>query len=177
MVRPSRGPGLLVLLTAGERVAELVLSRRHRRWALSRGGREFGRAHYPVMVAAHAALLAGCARRAWRGTTRSGWPVGSLVGATILAQSLRWWCIASLGRQWNTRVVVVPGATLVRRGPYRWWRHPNYAAVAIEGVTLPLSVGGVALAVLFSVVNGVLLVVRIRCENRALAVLVGAGPR
>jgi methyltransferase len=171
MVVALPGPRLLVLATAAERVAELLVSRRHRQWAVRHGGLEFGRAHYPAMMVAHGALLAGCGWHAWHGERPSGWSAPSLVGATLLAQGLRWWCVASLGRAWNTRIVVIPGSPLVRRGPYRWWRHPNYAAVVIEGVALPLAVGAPGLAAIFTAANGALLGVRVRSENRALALL------
>lgn len=171
MVTAPTGARLLVLATTFERLIELVLSERHRRWAVRRGGMEFGREHYPAMVALHAGLLTGCALRAWGAAPAA--PALTLTRAGILlgAQALRWWCIASLGRQWNTRIVVIPGASRCRRGPYRWWRHPNYAAVTVEGVVLPLAVGSRRLAAAFAVANGVMLVVRTRVEDRALSLL------
>jgi methyltransferase len=95
-----------------------------------------------------------------------GWPA---LGGVLLAQALRWWCIAVLGPRWTTRVVVVPGLPLVARGPYRWMRHPNYLAVVVEGAALPLVHGAWATACAFTVLNGALLATRIRCENAALA--------
>ena len=97
-----------------------------------------------------------------------------LLVIVLLAQALRWWCIATLGHQWNTRVIVVPGLTLVRRGPYRLLRHPNYVAVVLEGVALPLAHTAWLTAVLFTVLNAPLLAVRIRTEQRALTSLAGA---
>jgi methyltransferase len=160
---------VLLLAVAGERVAELFVSQRHLRWARERGALEAGQGHYPAMVVLHVALLVGCLVEvhaldrpflAWL-----GWPMLVLVGA---AQALRWWCIATLGPQWNTRVVVVPGLPLVRTGPYRWLRHPNYLAVVAEGVALPLVHSAWLTALVFTVLNGLLLTVRIRCENRVL---------
>jgi methyltransferase len=87
----------------------------------------------------------------------------------VLAQALRWWCITVLGPRWNTRVIVVPGLPLVERGPYRWLRHPNYVAVVLEGVALPLVHSAWITAVAFTVVNAGLLRVRISSENAALA--------
>ena len=95
-----------------------------------------------------------------------GWP---MLGLALAAQALRYWAIATLGPRWNMRVIVVPGAPPVDRGPYRWLRHPNYVAVAIEGLALPLVHGAWLTALVFSVANAWLLAVRIRCEERALA--------
>ncbi|WP_203989009.1 isoprenylcysteine carboxyl methyltransferase family protein [Sphaerisporangium rufum] len=170
---------VLVLLVGAERLAELVVARRNTRWALARGGRVSGRGHYPFMVVLHTGLLAGClletalADRPF--VPALGWPMVALVAA---AQALRWWCITSLGRQWNTEVIVVPGLPLVRRGPYRlgWLRHPNYVAVAVEGAALPLVHGAFVTAVVFTVLNAGLMVVRVRCEEAALAAVAGEAP-
>jgi methyltransferase len=169
VIRAGTGYRLLVAAVAGERLAELVISARHRSWATARGGVEWGAGHYPAMVGLHAGLLAGCAVRAVRGPAPRSVIAGWMTGAVLAAQALRWWCIATLGRQWNTRVIVVPSAPLVRRGPYRWLRHPNYLAVAVEVATLPLAGGARGLSAIFSAANAALLTVRIRVENRALA--------
>jgi len=94
-----------------------------------------------------------------------GWPMLALV---VAAQALRWWCIRTLGRQWNTRIVVVPGLERVTGGPYRFFSHPNYVAVVVEGVALPLVHGAWLTAVIFTVLNAGLLTVRIRAEDEAL---------
>ncbi|MEV6651911.1 isoprenylcysteine carboxylmethyltransferase family protein [Streptomyces sp. NPDC051219] len=162
----------LVLAVGAERVAELAVALRNTRWSLARGGTEAGRGHYPAMVALHTALLAGCLAEVWL----AGRPFLPLLGWTaaavvVAAQALRWWCIRTLGRQWNTRVIVVPGLPLVAGGPYRWLRHPNYVAVVAEGLALPLVHGAWVTATAFTVLNGVLMVVRIRCEEAALATM------
>ena len=160
---------VLVGLVALERLAELVVSRRNAAWSLSRGGVEHGRGHFPPMVALHTGLLAGCLLEAW--LARPVVPLAlaaSMVALVLLAQALRWWCIATLGRQWNTRVIVVPGLSLVRRGPYRLLPHPNYVAVVVEGFALPLVHLAWITALVFSVLNAGMLVVRIRVENAAL---------
>jgi methyltransferase len=160
----------LIAAIAVERVAELVLSVRHARWAMARGAVEVGSRHYPVMVVLHAALLVGAVAEVWLlrrpFVPAFSWAMLAAVGA---AQGLRWWCIGSLGRQWNTRVIVVPGLPLVSRGPYRWLRHPNYVAVVIEGLALPLVHSAWLTAISFTMANLLLLVVRIRVEERALA--------
>ena len=109
---------LLILAIGIERLVELIVSKRNARWAFAHGGKEFGRSHYPVMVTVHAALLLGCVGEVWAlhrpFIAWLGWPMLALVA---LSQALRWWCVATLGRRWNTLVIVVPQAPLVRRGP------------------------------------------------------------
>ncbi|MCX7522690.1 hypothetical protein OSC27_10420 [Microbacterium sp. STN6] len=165
----------LILATGAERIAELVVSARNARWSFARGGVEYGRGHFPPMVALHTALLVAALAEAWFAHRPFlpwlGWPMLALV---LASQALRWWCIGVLGPRWNTRVIVVPGLPLVRRGPYRWgWlRHPNYVAVVVEGFALPLVHTAWVTALVFTVLNAVLLAaVRIPCEARALASL------
>ncbi|GAA1806763.1 isoprenylcysteine carboxyl methyltransferase family protein [Actinomadura chokoriensis] len=157
----------LIALVAAERLAELAMARRNRAWAMRNGGVEHGARHYPLIAAAHVGLLGGAlleARRT-RFVPSIGWPMLAL---TASAQALRWWCIASLGTRWNTRVIVVPGMPLVARGPYRRLRHPNYAAVVAEGVGLPLVHTAWRTALLFTTANLWLLRTRVRVENAAL---------
>lgn len=172
MVSSSLGYTALILLVGLERLAELVVSNRNLRWSRQRGGVETGAGHYPVMVALHSALLAGCLVEVWLldrpFLPGLGWPMLVLA---LAAQALRWWCISTLGPQWNTRIVVVPGAERVRSGPYRFLSHPNYVAVVLEGVALPLVHTAWLTAVIFSVLNAALLGVRIRSESSALAML------
>lgn len=161
---------VLVVLVGFERLAELVVSQRNTAWSLRRGGREYGAVHYPFMVALHGGLLVGAlvevvvAERPY--VPALAWTMLALV---VLAQALRWWCIATLGRHWSTRVVVVPGLPLVTGGPYRWMRHPNYVAVVVEGFALPLVHTAWVTALVFTVANAVLLWVRIGVEDTALA--------
>lgn len=169
---------VLVLATGVERFVELVISLRNARAAFAQGGIESGRSHFPWMVALHTGLLAACLAEVWFGDRPFlpwvGWPMLALV---LLSQALRYWCIASLGRQWNTRVIVVPGLSLVARGPYRWLRHPNYLAVVIEGFALPLVHTAWITALAFTMLNAVLLLgFRIPVENRALVSLGAAEP-
>jgi methyltransferase len=163
---------LLVLAVGVERLAELVVSKRNAAWSLSRGGIESGRSHYPPMVLLHTGLLAGALVEVWWRrpdfVPALGWTMLALV---LASQALRWWCIATLGRRWNTRVIIVPGLAPVDRGPYRWLAHPNYVAVVVEGFALPLVHAAWITAAIFTVCNAVLLSVRIRVENAALASL------
>ncbi|MFF6995473.1 isoprenylcysteine carboxyl methyltransferase family protein [Streptomyces sp. NPDC008313] len=161
---------LLLLAVAAERVAELAVARRNASWTLARAGVEHGRGHYPVMVALHTGMLMCCflepvlTRRPF--LPALGWP---MLGLAVLAQALRWWCITTLGPYWNTRVIVVPGARLVGAGPYRFLRHPNYVAVVVEIAALPLVHTAWLTATAFTGANAILLAVRVRCENTALA--------
>lgn len=163
---------LLVAAVAGERVVELVVSTRNMAWSRARNGVEFGAGHYPPMVALHTALLAGCLvevialHRPF--IPALGWPMLVIV---VAAQVLRWWCIATLGRQWNTRVVVIPDAPRVTGGPYRLFAHPNYVAVVVEGVALPLVHTAWVTALVFTLLNAALLRTRISVENTPLASL------
>ncbi|MEV7118809.1 isoprenylcysteine carboxyl methyltransferase family protein [Kitasatospora griseola] len=160
---------VLIALVAVERLAELLVARRNAAWSLARGGVEYGRGHYPPMVALHTGLLMGClleVRWAERPFLPGlGWPMLVLA---LAAQGLRWWCIGVLGPRWNTRVIVVPGLPLVAGGPYRWLRHPNYLAVAVEGFALPLVHTAWVTALGFTVLNSLLLATRLRCEEAAL---------
>jgi methyltransferase len=166
------GPWLytaLIALVAAERVVELRLSKRNAERALARGAVEVGRAHYPVMAAFHTAFLAACVGEAWcfADTLPRALEGAALAGA-VGAQALRYWAIATLGDRWNTRVIVLPDAEPVTGGPYRYVRHPNYLAVVVEMVCLPLAHGGWRTAILGSLGNAAILYVRIRAEERAL---------
>jgi len=156
--------GLIVV----ERVVELFVSRRNARIAFSKGGREYGRSHFPAMAVFHAAFLASCAaevaflHRPFPGAIG----VVALIGA-VTAQALRYWAVATLGARWNVRVIVVPGDRPITSGPYRFVRHPNYAAIALEIACVPLVHGAWMTAILFSLGNAILLSTRIRAEEAA----------
>lgn len=163
---------ILVVLVGLERLGELVVSKRNAAWSFERGGVESGFSHYPPMVLLHTGLLAGALLEAYlRDPDVPSALAWSMLLLVVLSQALRWWCITTLGPQWNTRVIVVPGLAPVRRGPYALMRHPNYVAVVVEGVALPLVHASWVTAVVFTVLNAVLLSVRIRVEDAALATL------
>ena len=161
---------VLIAAVALERLAELVVSKRNAAWSFERGGVETGQRHYLVMVVLHTGLLVGALLEVWllhpEFHPALGYPMLALV---VASQALRWWCIATLGRRWNTRVIVVPGLPLVTGGPYRLTSHPNYVAVVVEGLALPLVYSAWITAVVFTACNAVLLTVRLRVENAALA--------
>ncbi|SBS76105.1 Isoprenylcysteine carboxyl methyltransferase [uncultured Mycobacterium sp.] len=161
---------LLVAAIGVERLAELAVAERNRRWSTERGGIEVGSGHYPVMVSLHTGLLAGCLLEAIA-LHRPFLPAlgFSMLALVVAAQVLRWWCITTLGRQWNTRVIVVPGAARITGGPYRMIPHPNYVAVIVEGFALPLVHNAWITAAVFTVLNAALLKARLEVENTALA--------
>ena len=146
-----------------QRLAELALSQRNTRRLLARGGYEVAPGHYPFLVTLHAAWLAVL----WIFGPGPPIEIVPLILFAIL-QLGRLWVIATLGERWTTRIIVLPGAPLVTTGPYRWVNHPNYLIVIGEIAVLPLVFGLPMVSILFSVLNGLLLWVRITCENRAL---------
>lgn len=163
---------VVVALVALERLAELIVSQRNAAWSFARGGHETGQGHYPAMVALHTgflvAMLVEALVRRPEVPSALAW---SMLALVAVAQALRWWCIATLGPQWNTRVIVVPDLAPVRTGPYRFLAHPNYVAVVVEGIALPPIHACWITAAGFTILNAALLRVRLRVENDALATL------
>jgi methyltransferase len=161
---------VLLSLVALERLVELLLSRRNESWVKSKGGEEYGRRHFGAMKALHTTFLLSCAAEVVV-LQRPFYPeLGlSMFTLLLLAQGLRYWSVATLGRYWNVRIFVVPGAPLITDGPYRYLRHPNYLAVILEVVAIPLVHSAWITATTFTLLNGLLLTTRIRCEEKALA--------
>ncbi len=159
---------ILALVTA-QRGAELLLSRHNTTRLMARGAVEVAAGHYPLMVAIHAFWLATL----WT-FGRDQPPEWTLLAAYLALQGLRIWVMATLGARWTTRIIVLPGAPLVTEGPYRYLNHPNYAVVAGEIALLPMTLHLPLIAALFTILNGIVLFIRIRAENRGLAQL-GAG--
>jgi len=154
---------ILALVTL-QRISELVLARYNTGRLLARGAIEIGANHYPLVVAVHAAWL--IALWVWGRDQQ----VNLLALAQFVAmQGLRLWILATLGRRWTTRIVVLPGEPLVASGPYRYFSHPNYAVVVAEIALLPFALHLPLLAVIFTALNAVVLVIRIRTEAGALS--------
>jgi methyltransferase len=154
---------LILGLVTAQRLGELVVARRNTRRLLAQGGIERGAEHYPLMVALHGAWLGGLWVLAWDRPANFVW-----LAIYAVLEVLRVWVLTSIGRRWTTRIIVVPGEALVRKGPYRLIPHPNYAVVAGEIAVLPLVFGLTGYAVVFSVLNAAMLWLRIRTENAAL---------
>lgn len=148
-----------------QRGAELVLARRNTARLLARGAVEHGAGHYPLIVSLHVAWLAAICLWGWSGPVHLGW-----LAIFALLQLCRVWVIASLGPRWTTRIIVL-NEPLVMRGPYRWLSHPNYVVVVAEIAVAPMVLGLWPVAVVFTVLNGLVLWVRVRAEARALASL------
>ena len=147
-----------------QRLGELVLARHNTARLMARGAVEAAPGHYPLIVILHAAWLAGLWWLAWNLPVNLAW-----LGVFALAQLLRLWVLATLGPRWTTRIIVVPGETLVHAGPYRFLSHPNYCVVAAEIMVLPLVFGLAWYGIAFTLLNAAVLAIRIRAENRALA--------
>jgi methyltransferase len=162
---------VVIALVIGERIVELVVSERHARAMLREGALEHGRDHYPFMVALHTALLVGCIVEPLA-LSRPFVPALAvpMIVVAVLAQVLRWWAIRSLGVRWSTRVIVPFFGERVVRGPYRFFPHPNYVAVVAEGIALPMIHGAWITALTFTVLDALLLTIRIRVEDRAMDV-------
>jgi methyltransferase len=154
----------LLLLVAAERLAELWLARRNTAALLTAGGHEVAAGHYPAIVLLHASWLVALWWLARDHPLQWGW-----LAVFLLLQGLRVWTLATLGRRWTTRIIILPGAPLVTNGPYRFLRHPNYLVVIGEIACLPLALRAPIIAVVFSLANAAVLTIRIRAENAALA--------
>jgi methyltransferase len=159
---------VLLALIAVQRLAELLVSSHNARKLRARGAIEFGRGHYPAIVAMHVLFLPACALEAMISPPPFPWLARLALVGLIAAQALRYWAIFTLGGRWTTRVLVEPGRPPVTRGPYRFLRHPNYLAVAIEMACIPLVYGCIRTALLFSAANAVLMTLRIPVEDDAL---------
>lgn len=156
------GAAMFLVFLIGQRLAELALARRNTRRLLAQGAREVAPAHYPLIVALHAAWITGLVVFGHDEILRPIWLI-----VFMMLQGLRLWILVSLGPRWTTRIIVSDGP-LVVRGPYRWINHPNYLLVVAEIAVAPLVLGLGWLAVVFSVLNAAVLTIRIRAEDRAL---------
>ena len=157
-------PLIILAVVTLQRIAELWLSKRNTRRLLAQGAHEVAPGHYPLIVAVHVLWLAALWWLALLRPVNVPWL--ALFGMIEMART---WMLGSLGRRWTTRIIVLPGAPLVRKGPYRWVDHPNYFVVAAEIAVLPLVFGLWKVALIFSLLNAAVLAIRVSEENRALA--------
>jgi methyltransferase len=161
---------LAIVAIGCERLVELAISRRNAKWARARGAVEYGQGHLRWMKLLHTAFLLGCVLEVWLASRLFvPWLCWSCAALVLASQGLRYWTIATLGRRWNIAVLVLPDVPAEAKGPFRFVRHPNYLAVIVEGVAIPLAHSAFITAAVFSVLNAYLLRVRIRCEEQALA--------
>ncbi len=157
---------LIIALVAAQRFVELAIAARNTRALLARGATEVGAAHYPFFIALHASWLIVTAWVAIATHANVNW---WLIGVFALLQCARIWVVSTLGPYWTTRIITLATAPLVRTGPFRFVRHPNYLVVALEIAILPLAFGEIAVAIVFTIANGLLLAVRIREEEATLS--------
>jgi len=161
---------ILVGLIVAQRLAELRLANRNERWIRAQGGEEHAPEHYPLFFLLHGGWLLGWVAEAWlRGPELA--PAWAAWAALFLgAQVLRYWTIRTLGRRWTTRILTLPDRPPIRTGPFRLLRHPNYLAVAVELLAVPMILGAWVTALVATILNAALLLgVRIPAEERALA--------
>lgn len=164
--------GMLIVIIL-QRLSELVLAAQHRKWAIAQGGVEYGADHYWMFVVLHSGWVLSWVIEAQAIQSWAWWGIAGYV----LIQVLRYWSIASLGRRWNTRIIVLPGMPPVESGPYRWLRHPNYIAVVVELALVPMLVGAWSTAMVFTILNALLLLrIRIPAEEAALRAATNNGP-
>lgn len=157
-------PITVVALVIAQRLGELLIARRNTARLLAQeGAHEVAPGHYPLIVLLHAAWLAAVVWIAWHATALH-WPWLALF---LLLQAGRVWVLATLGRYWTTRIIVAPNAPMIRRGAYRFFRHPNYLIVSGEIAALPMAFGAWQAALIFTILNGIVLAVRIRAEDSA----------
>lgn len=163
MTLPPAAPYAIMAFVTLQRLSELVIARRNTKRLMAQGAIEYGAGHYPAMVIMHTAWLAAL----WLSVGQR--PVNLLLlGLFAVLQALRVWVLVVLGPRWTTRIIVLPGAPLVARGPFRWISHPNYCVVTAEIAVLPLTFGLYGIAALFTLLNAAMLYVRIGAEARAL---------
>lgn len=159
---------IIISIVIIQRLIELFVAKRNEKWMLSQGAFEAGAKHYPVMVSMHIAFFVSLLLE----VTVFVRPLSPIwlffLIIFILAQAFRVWCLYSLGKFWNTKIIILPGANVIQKGPYRFMRHPNYVIVAIELLVLPLLFSAYFTAVIFTLLNIGMLSVRIPAEEKAL---------
>lgn len=159
---------IVISIVILQRLVELVVAKRNEQWMRSQGAFEVGAAHYPIMVTMHIAFFISLLAEVilLDRSLSSMWII--LLVIFLTAQVARIWCLTSLGKFWNTKIIILPGADVVQKGPYKWVRHPNYVIVTTELLVLPLMFGAYLTAIIFTLLNVWMLSVRIPAEEKAL---------
>jgi methyltransferase len=147
---------------------ELMIARKNEKWMKEKGAIEFGKEHYPIMVLMHSGFLLFFLIEviAYNKSLTPLWPV--LLAFFLFTQIIRIWSLVSLGRYWNTKIIVLPNTTIVKRGPYKFLRHPNYTIVVLEILLIPLLFQAYWTAAIFSILNAFMLSIRIPLEEKVL---------
>ena len=159
---------IIITIVIIQRLVELIIAKRNEKWMRSQGAFEAGAGHYPIMVSMHMAFFVSLILEVLviERSLSSLWI--PLLTLFLIAQIARVWCLTSLGKFWNTKIIILPGANVVKKGPYQFVRHPNYVIVATELLVLPLLFSAYFTAIVFSVLNLWMLSVRIPIEEKAL---------
>ncbi len=157
-----------ILLLIAQRLAELLIARRNEQWMKQRGAREFGQTHYRFIVFFHSLFFVSywIEVTVWDSALSPIWPL--LLTIFLFTQLVRVWALTSLGKFWNTKIIVLPGASVVQKGPYRFLKHPNYMVVILEFIIIPLFFQAYYTTILFTVLNLLVLSIRIPAEEKAL---------
>jgi methyltransferase len=159
---------LFFLLIVIQRFCELLIARKNEMWMKKRGAQEFGQVHYRFIIFVHTMffVIYFLEVTIWKTKSPTTWPL--LIGFFVITQIIRIWALASLGKYWNTKIIVLPHASLVKKGPYRFLKHPNYLIVTLEFMVIPLIFGAYFTAFVFTILNGIILAIRIPAEEKAL---------
>ena len=158
---------IFIIFLVTQRTTELYISKRNERWLLSQGAIEYGREHYPYIVALHTLFIVSLIVEYY---LSGGQPMSYIfLLLFILLLTFKYWVLSCLGLYWNTRIYRVPGAVAVRKGPYKLFKHPNYVDVVLEIAIIPLVFNLYYTALIFSVLNAIMLSVRIKVENKVWA--------
>jgi methyltransferase len=161
--------GFILVVLSLERLVELIIARQNTKWSLAQGGFEVAPRHYPYMVVIHIGLIVGSFSEVYfLKRPFNQYLFQTMLIISLLCQGLRWWVITTLKKQWNTRIIIVPGLSRITSGPYRWLTHPNYLAVILEGIAVPMMHSAWITALCFTISNLLLLSIRIYHENSAL---------
>lgn len=156
-----------------QRLCEMIIAKRNEKWMRENGAQEFGQNHYPLIVFIHTMFFIVFFLEVyiWQNRLSPVWPI--VLSIFMMTQLIRVWAITSLGRYWNTKIIVLPGAKMVNKGPYQFLKHPNYLVVTIEFIVIPLMFEAYFTAFFFSLLNGIILRIRIAAEEKALYQLTG----
>ncbi|MYL32809.1 hypothetical protein GLW08_00045 [Pontibacillus yanchengensis] len=151
-----------------QRIIEVMVAKRNEKWMKQQGGIEVGEDHYKWIVLVHILFFLSIALEAYNESFELTMWKGFLFGVFLVTQGFRIWCLTSLGRYWNTKIIVLPGANLIAKGPYRYFKHPNYLVVGVEFIVIPLLLNAYFTAVLFPIFHVLLMKIRIPHEEKAL---------
>lgn len=159
---------IILFIVITQRLVELAVAKGNEKWILQQGGYEVGRAHYPIMLLLHSSFFIALIAEILLLNRQPSIFFGFLLVLFLLTQAGRFWCLLSLGKLWNTKIMILPGIKVIRKGPYRFLKHPNYVIVALEFIIVPLLFNAYLTAIVFSLLNLWMLSVRIPTEEKAL---------